>query len=149
MSFFPTDIEGAFVVSPPCFEDDRGFFSPIYEDRRFEENGLLCDFTRLNSSLSVYKGTIRGLHYQPPPHQETKLVRVIRGAIWDIALDLRKDSKTFGKWTGITLRAEERKLFYVPAGCAQRTRGQGPCSGRGQAPDLEPCPRAACRTVIC
>ena len=118
MILHPTKVHGAFLVEAPQFGDSRGFFSPVYEDRKFKAQGLDFSFTRINTSLSVQKGTVRGLHYQPPPYQETKLVRVIHGAIWDLALDLRRDSPTFGEWTGVRLDARSRTLFYVPAGCA-------------------------------
>ncbi|MEC7985136.1 MAG: dTDP-4-dehydrorhamnose 3,5-epimerase [Myxococcota bacterium] len=118
MKLIPTKLHDCFVIEAHQFGDSRGFFSPMFEDRKFKERGIVHHFTRINTSLSAQKGTIRGLHYQPPPYQETKLVRVIQGAIWDVALDLRQESPTFGQWTGVRLDSQNRRLFYVPAGCA-------------------------------
>ena len=118
MNIIPTKVEGAFLLEAPQFGDSRGFFSPVYDDRKFQHLGLESNFTRVNASFRVEKGTIRGLHYQPPPYQETKLIRVIRGSIWDVALDLRKNSPSYGQWTGVILNDQSRQLFYVTAGCA-------------------------------
>ena len=118
MNIISTDVNDVVVIEPKVFGDNRGFFSPLFEDKQFKAAGITEHFCRINNSLSATKGTIRGMHYQPPPFQEGKLLRVIKGAIWDVALDLRKDSPTFGKWAGATLTAENRSLFYVPPGCA-------------------------------
>ena len=118
MKCIPTDVEGAFIIEPSKFGDERGYFSPMYDDKKFKAHNLCAHFPRVNCSLSVEKGTLRGLHYQHPPYQETKLLRVLRGAVWDVALDLRKDSPTYKKWTAVTLTPDNYQLFYVPAGCA-------------------------------
>lgn len=118
MNIIPTNVHGSFIIEPPQFGDERGFFSPMYDIKRFEANGLCTEFTRVNTSLSVEKGTLRGMHYQPPPYQEVKLLRVIAGAVWDVALDIRPDSPTFGQWCGVELTAQNRRLLYIPAGCA-------------------------------
>jgi dTDP-4-dehydrorhamnose 3,5-epimerase len=118
MNVSKTVVEGAVIIEPLSFGDERGFFSPVFDDRKFQQIGISEKFCRMNNSCSSYKGTIRGMHYQPPPYQEGKLLRVIRGSIWDVALDLRKDSSSFGKWSGVELTATNRKLFYIPPGCA-------------------------------
>jgi len=118
MNITKTAVQDAVVIDPLTFQDDRGFFSIVFEDRNFSKVGINENFVRINNSLSVYKGTIRGMHYQPPPHHEGKLLRVIRGSIWDVALDLRSNSPSFGKWTGVTLSGSNRTLFYIPPGCA-------------------------------
>ena len=118
MKLTPTDVLDAVIIEPLSFGDERGFFSPVFDERKFQAAGITDRFCRMNNSRSAFIGTIRGMHYQPPPHQEAKLLRVIQGSIWDVALDLRKESPTFGKWAGVTLTAENRKLFYIPPGCA-------------------------------
>lgn len=118
MKVISTPIDGVKIIEPLYYGDDRGYFAPIFEDRKFKELGIPDQFTRLNSSFSTTKGTIRGLHYQPPPDQEAKMVYVVRGKIWDVALDIRKNSPTYGQWTGIELDAQTKRWFYVPAGCA-------------------------------
>ncbi len=118
MKVISTAVQDVKIIEPPCFGDERGFFAPIFEDRKFKQIGIADHFTRLNNSFSAEKGTIRGLHFQPPPDQEAKMVCVLRGRIWDVALDLRQDSPTFGKWAGTELNSKTRRWFYVPAGCA-------------------------------
>ena len=114
----PAKIPGAHLIEAKRFDDQRGFFSPLFENRLFKERGLCSNFHRLNSSLSLEKGTLRGMHYQLPPHREVKLIKVIRGAIWDVILDLRQDSPQFGEHEGYVLTAENRKMLYIPEGCA-------------------------------
>jgi len=118
MKLTPTTIEGAFIIDPTMFGDHRGFFASMYEDTKFRDAGLTTDFCRINNSLSEKRGTLRGMHYQPPPFDEVKLVRVIRGTLWDVVLDLRKDSPTFGQHFGLELSADNRRMLYVPSGCA-------------------------------
>ena len=118
MKLTPTAVDGAYIIEPVEFGDARGMFSPIYEDRKFANLNLCSHFTRVNGSFSAQKGTLRGLHYQPAPYKEAKLLRVIRGRVWDIAVDIREDSPSFGKWAATELSAENRKLFYIPPGCA-------------------------------
>lgn len=118
MKVTTTDVQDAVIIEPLSFGDERGFFSPVFDDQKFQAIGINDRFCRMNNSKSTIVGTIRGMHYQPPPFQEAKLLRVIHGSIWDVALDLRKDSPTFGKWSGVKLTAENRKLFYIPPGCA-------------------------------
>ncbi len=104
------------LVTPRRFTDDRGFFSETYNARAFKEAGIDCDFVQDNHSFSAAKGTVRGLHYQAPPHAQSKLVRVIKGSIIDVAVDARKASPTFGKWVSATLSAENGVQILVPRG---------------------------------
>ncbi len=118
MKFNPTPLEGAFLVDLEKRGDDRGFFARFFCQREFEAHGLPGLFVQVNNSLSKEQGTLRGLHYQLPPKQEDKLVRCIKGSIWDVILDIRPGSKTFGKWFGHTLTAENRTMMVVPKGFA-------------------------------
>jgi len=112
----PTPIEGLFIIEPTVFGDERGFFMETYNKKEFVDIGIECDFVQDNHSRSV-KGVLRGLHLQTE-HQQAKLVRVIGGAVFDVAVDLRRDSSTFGKWYGILLSAENKKMTYIPEGFA-------------------------------
>jgi dTDP-4-dehydrorhamnose 3,5-epimerase len=116
--FRKTPLEGAFVIELEKRGDDRGFFARAFCRDEFAKAGLASAFVQVNNSLSVDQGTLRGMHYQLSPHAETKIVRCIRGALWDCILDLRPDSPTFGKWFGETLSAENRLMMYVPKGFA-------------------------------
>ena len=118
MLFNETSLPGAYVVELEKRGDDRGFFARAFCRNEFQQAGLQWDFVQVNNSLSKEQGTLRGMHYQLAPHAETKLVRCIRGALWDCILDVRQDSCTFGKWFGETLSAENRKMMYVPKGFA-------------------------------
>lgn len=111
-----TPIEGLFVIEPTLFGDDRGFFMEAYNKKEFTELGIECDFVQDNHSRSV-KGVLRGLHFQAK-HQQAKLVRVVNGGVFDVAVDLRRDSTTFGKWYGLLLSAENKKMTYIPEGFA-------------------------------
>lgn len=110
------DIEGLCVITPAVHGDNRGYFMETYSQRDMEENGINIQFVQDNQSMSV-KGVLRGLHFQKN-FPQTKLVRVIKGVVFDVAVDLRKDSKTFGKWYGIELTAENKKQFLIPRGFA-------------------------------
>lgn len=110
------DIEGLCVIEPAVHGDERGYFMETYNQRDLHEAGLDMVFVQDNQSMSR-KGVLRGLHYQKQ-HPQGKLVRVISGAVFDVAVDLRKGSKTFGKWYGIELSAENKKQFYIPEGFA-------------------------------
>lgn len=110
------EIEGLYVIEPTVFPDARGYFVETYNQRDMEEAGLNMVFVQDNQSMSV-KGVLRGLHFQIE-HPQGKLVRVIRGRVFDVAVDLRKGSTTFGKWHGVELSAENKKQFYVPEGFA-------------------------------
>ena len=109
-------IEGLCVITPAVHGDNRGYFMETYSQRDMEENGIYINFVQDNQSMSV-KGVLRGLHFQKN-FPQTKLVRVIKGSVFDVAVDLRKDSKTFGKWYGIELTEENRKQFLIPRGFA-------------------------------
>jgi dTDP-4-dehydrorhamnose 3,5-epimerase len=118
MIFRPTPVRDAFIVELEKHGDERGFFARVYCEREFERAGLDARFVQVNNSLSARKGTLRGMHYQLAPHEESKLVRCIRGALFDVVLDLRPQSPTFGKWFGAELSADNRNMMFVPRGCA-------------------------------
>ena len=118
MIFNRIPLEGAYLIELEKKGDDRGFFSRVFCEREFSELGLITKFVQVNNSLSADQGTLRGMHYQLAPNAETKLVRCIRGALWDCILDLRPLSPTFGKWFGEILSAENRRMMYVPKGFA-------------------------------
>lgn len=114
--FTETGIKGLTLISFKKYGDSRGYFMETYSKREFEENGLNIDFVQDNQSKSS-KGTLRGLHFQRK-HPQGKLVRVIEGAVYDVAVDLREGAETYGKWYGVTLTGENNLLFYVPEGFA-------------------------------
>lgn len=116
MNFIPTAIPDVIVIEPKVFADDRGFFLESYQKQRFSEAGIPFDFVQDNHSKSQ-QGVLRGLHYQLQQTQG-KLVRVVAGEIFDVAVDIRKSSPTFGKWAGDYLSAENKKMLWVPAGFA-------------------------------
>jgi len=112
-----TPIEGLLVITPDVFEDDRGCFLETYHRGRYEEAGIREAFVQDNLSVSK-RGVLRGLHFQRSPHAQGKLVSVIRGRVWDVAVDIREGSPTFGRWHGVELSGENRKQFWIPAGFA-------------------------------
>ena len=111
-------LDGVFEISPRKFGDDRGFFSETYNAKSFAEAGINLTFIQDNHSYSAAKGVVRGLHYQLPPFAQDKLLRVIRGAILDVAVDIRKSSPTFGKWVAQEVSAEKWNQILVPKGFA-------------------------------
>ena len=117
MDITPTEIPGVLIIRPPRFADGRGFFSESWNRRRMAETGLDMDFVQDNQSLSAEARTVRGLHYQAPPHAQAKLVRCGRGVLFDVAVDARRGSPTFGKWMGVELSAENGLQLLVPEGC--------------------------------
>jgi len=120
MSFTFTQVKGSkglIVITPYVFNDERGFFIESYRRDEFSKAGIKEEFIQDNQSRSA-KGVIRGLHFQIEPHAQSKLVRCVRGEIFDVALDLRKKSPTFGEWYGIILSEENKKIFYIPKGFA-------------------------------
>lgn len=118
MEVIQTDIPDARIIVPPKFGDERGFFSETYRYAKFAEHGIDAVFVQDNQSLSVHAGVVRGLHYQLPPFAQHKLVRVTRGAIFDVAVDIRRNSPTFGRHVTVTLSAENWRQMFVPIGFA-------------------------------
>ncbi len=118
MEVVNTEIPDVKIIQPKKFGDHRGFFSETYNKRLLSEHGIGLDFVQDNHSLSGAKGTIRGLHYQTPPYAQDKLVRVVRGAIFDVAVDLRKESPTLGKHVSAVISSEEWNQILVPIGFA-------------------------------
>jgi len=118
MKFNPTPIPGAYLIDLEKRGDDRGFFARVFCEKEFGELDLSTRFVQVNNSLSAEAGTLRGMHYQLAPHAETKLVRCIRGSLYDVILDLRPDSETFGQHFGAELSAENRRMMYCPKGFA-------------------------------
>ncbi|MFC1488305.1 dTDP-4-dehydrorhamnose 3,5-epimerase [Thermodesulfobacteriota bacterium] len=118
MKITPLKLEGTFAISLKPMEDERGYFMRTYDESIFKNHGLNLAWVQENQSLSKHKGIIRGLHFQKPPHSETKLVRVAKGAILDVFMDLRKGSKTYGKWDAIELSEENQQMVYIPKGFA-------------------------------
>ncbi len=117
MKFIPAKIPDVIVIEPRVFEDGRGFFFESYRKDIFRKNGIHEDFIQDNHSLSR-KGVLRGLHYQAEPKAQAKLVRVMRGEAFDVAVDIRKGSKTFGRYVGEVLSAKNKKTLYIPKGFA-------------------------------
>lgn len=114
--FEKCDIEGLYVIEPTVFGDKRGYFMETYNSEEFKEAGLDMVFVQDNQSSST-RGVLRGLHYQKE-HTQGKLVRVLSGEVYDVAVDIRKDSKTYGQWFGVKLTAEKKNMFYIPEGFA-------------------------------
>ena len=115
-NFTKTSIDGVIIIEPTVFGDERGYFMETYQKEEFKQLGLDVDFVQDNQSSS-HKGVLRGLHFQYTQPQG-KLVRVISGEVFDVAVDLRKNSPTYGKWEGVTLSADNKKQFYIPPGFA-------------------------------
>ncbi|WP_432703746.1 dTDP-4-dehydrorhamnose 3,5-epimerase [Methanothermobacter thermautotrophicus] len=114
--FIKTSLDGAIIIEPELYTDERGYFMETFNEAVFRENGLKIRFVQDNESMSV-RGVLRGLHFQREKPQG-KLVRVVRGEIFDVAVDLRKDSETYGEWTGVRLSDENRREFFIPEGFA-------------------------------
>lgn len=117
MEFITNEIEGVVVIKPTVFEDERGHFFEYYQKELFAQNGIKDDFVQDNQSLSQ-KGVLRGLHFQAPPYAQAKLIRVIKGAVLDVAVDIRKNSPTYGKHFSIELNERNKKQLYIPVGFA-------------------------------
>lgn len=118
MIFSKTELDGAYIINPELRKDERGFFARIWCEDEFKAHGLNTDLVQANMSRSNFKGTLRGMHYQTPPFAETKLVRCTKGAIFDVIIDIRKDSPTFKQWIGVELTEENHTMLYVPEGFA-------------------------------
>lgn len=114
--FEKTSIDGVYLIKPKIFGDERGFFLETYKKDDFEKEGITGDFVQDNHSKSK-KGVIRAIHLQKGKHAQAKIVRCIKGAIWDIAVDLRKDSPTFGEYVAFELNEENKYILYIPRGC--------------------------------
>lgn len=115
-TFHKTDIDGVLIVEPTVYGDSRGYFMETYEKNEFIQGGITCEFVQDNQSKSS-KGVLRGLHFQKH-FQQAKLVRVVSGEVYDVAVDLRKDSPTWGKYVGVILSADNKKQFFIPKGFA-------------------------------
>jgi dTDP-4-dehydrorhamnose 3,5-epimerase len=117
MNVIKTDIEGVVIIEPKIFEDSRGYFFESYNDLEFINKVGFVDFIQDNESKSSY-GVMRGLHFQRPPHTQAKLVRCVRGAVLDVAVDLRKDSPTYGKHVAVELTEDNHRQLFIPKGFA-------------------------------
>ena len=117
MNIIETGIKDLVIIEPRVFADSRGYFFESYSQLALEKAGIKTNFVQDNQSKSTY-GVIRGLHYQKPPHTQTKLVRALQGSIYDVAVDLRKDSETYGQWFGCELSDENNRQLLVPKGFA-------------------------------
>lgn len=118
MNIVTTPIEGLFIIEPRVFNDDRGYFYESYNQKTFQDNtGLQVNFVQDNQARST-KNVLRGLHFQNAPSAQTKLIRAIDGVIWDVVVDLRKNSKTYGQWYGVELSLENKRQFFIPKGFA-------------------------------
>ncbi|MCC9166769.1 dTDP-4-dehydrorhamnose 3,5-epimerase [Pontibacter harenae] len=118
MIFTETKLKGAYIIDVKRLEDERGFFGRSYCEREFEEYGLNVNVVQANVSHNPQKGTLRGMHLQLAPNEETKLVRCTRGALFDVIVDLREGSETYKQWVGVELTADSFRMLYVPEGFA-------------------------------
>jgi len=118
MLFKETKLAGVFVIEPEPIEDERGFFARSWCAEEFAKQGLNAELAQCNISYNRKRGTVRGLHYQAAPFAEAKLVRCTAGAIFDVAVDLRRESATYGQWAGVELSAQNRRMLYIPEGFA-------------------------------
>jgi dTDP-4-dehydrorhamnose 3,5-epimerase len=118
LKFTPLPLSGAFLIEQERRHDERGFFSRTFCEKEFSSHGLVTSWVQMSTSFNSHKGQIRGMHYQEEPYAETKLVRCTAGSIYDIMLDLRKDSPTYQQWYGDVLSNKNGKMFYIPKGFA-------------------------------
>jgi dTDP-4-dehydrorhamnose 3,5-epimerase len=118
MIFRETELRGVYIIEPELIQDERGFFARTWSQEEFASHGLNSKLVQCNSSFNKHLGTLRGMHYQIPPHEEAKLVRCTAGAIYDVIVDLREDSPTRSKWIGVELSAGNRLMVYIPEGFA-------------------------------
>lgn len=117
MEIIETNLKGLVILKPKVFEDERGYFYESYNQKLFANAGLNLNFVQDNQSLS-HSGVLRGMHFQNPPYAQGKLVRVITGAVYDVVIDIRKNSDTYGKWFGVELTQENKWMMYIPEGFA-------------------------------
>jgi dTDP-4-dehydrorhamnose 3,5-epimerase len=118
MEFIKTRLEGAYLIIPRVFKDERGLFLETYSRKEFEQAGIVTEFVQDNHSMSGKKGVLRGLHFQLPPASQAKLVRVTKGSVYDVIVDLRKNSETFGRWQGFELSSKNFNMLFIPKGFA-------------------------------
>lgn len=118
MRFTETRLAGVWIIDPQRHEDERGFFARTFADNEFRARGLATGFTQCSVSYNERRGTLRGMHLQVAPHLEMKLIRCTSGAVYDVTLDVRRDSATYGQWMAVELSADNRRLVYIPAGLA-------------------------------
>ena len=118
MIFIETELKGVLIIEPERLEDERGFFARTWCQREFEAHGLNSRLGQCSLSFNRKRGTLRGMHYQAAPYEEARLVRCTMGAVYDVALDLRRSSPTFKQWTAVELTADNRLMLYIPEGFA-------------------------------
>jgi len=118
MKFIETKIKGLYVIEPELKIDKRGYFTRIFCKKEFARIGFNFKIVQVNRSLNLKKGTLRGMHFQKPPKAEDKIVQCLKGAIYDVAIDLRKNSPSYGQWLAIELNEENKKMFFIPKGFA-------------------------------
>jgi dTDP-4-dehydrorhamnose 3,5-epimerase len=118
MIFHETDLSGVLIIEPELIRDERGFFTSTWNAREFEQRGLNVNLRQCNIAFNLQRGTIRGMHFQKKPHQEAKLTRCVRGAIYDVVIDLRPESPTRYRWVAVELTQENRRMLYIPEGLA-------------------------------
>ncbi|MBR6765823.1 MAG: dTDP-4-dehydrorhamnose 3,5-epimerase [Clostridia bacterium] len=118
MKAIKTELEGVIIIEPDVFGDHRGWFMESWSKKKYEELGITVDFVQDNQSFTAKKGTLRGLHFQMDPMAQSKLVRVVKGAVLDVAVDIRKNSPTYLKWVSVELSAENKRQFFIPQGFA-------------------------------
>lgn len=118
MRFVPTTLAGAYVIELDRIEDERGFFARSFCEDEFRQQGLEASFVQCSVSYNTRKGTLRGMHYQKQPHAEAKIIRCTRGAIYDVIVDMRTSSPSYGRWFAADLTADNYRMLYVPKECA-------------------------------
>ena len=118
MIFSETELQGLYVIEPERLEDERGFFARVWCEQEFKEHGINTQFVQSNVSFNKYGGTLRGMHYQTAPYEEAKLVSCTAGSLYDVAIDIRPESKTFMQWISVELTANNKRLVYIPKGFA-------------------------------
>ncbi|HEX8336356.1 MAG TPA: dTDP-4-dehydrorhamnose 3,5-epimerase [Pyrinomonadaceae bacterium] len=118
IKFTPSSLAGAFVIDPERFDDERGFVARCFSEEEFAAHGVSVRLVESNISFNLRRHTVRGMHFQRPPREQAKLVRCTAGAIYDVIIDLRPGSATYGRWEGVELTAENRRMLFIPGGFA-------------------------------